>query len=68
MNRVAKYMEIASKSNLKYKQVTGVALADGGGQLTAKLCLRKLISSAPRNNQKQKFPKGAYSAPITHSC
>ena len=29
---------------------------EGGDQLTVQLCLQKLISSAPRNNQKQKFP------------
>ena len=29
-----------------------------GGQLTAQLGFQTLISSSPRNNQTQKFPKG----------
>ena len=65
MNHVDYYKEIASKGSQKYKIVRG----GGGGSLADQemgpwwsfnssiggLCLQKLISNAPRNNNKHKF-------------
>ena len=52
------YKEITDKGDRKYKKVWEGALTNQKmgpwGQLTAQLCLQKLIPSAPRNNQKIK--------------
>ena len=67
VNHVANYKETASKSSRIYEKVRGEALADQemgpGGQLTAQLCLQKLITSAPKNNQQQKNPMGGSQRP-----
>ena len=55
MNHVAKYKEIASKGSRKYKKNRGGGGISGSRDRAVELCLQKLITSAPRNNQKQKF-------------